>query len=61
MNLSQEAAAVSAAYDRHYGRIRRWIARKPGTTFWAGVGAVAAAFWLGIKWAGVLAWLARTF
>lgn len=50
MTLSQEAADVSAAYDRHYGAIRKWIARHPGTTFWASVGAVALAFVLGGKW-----------
>lgn len=48
MNLSDKALEVSLAYDRHYGAIRRWIARHPGTTFWAALGAVAAAFRLGL-------------
>lgn len=55
--LSVEASKIGATYDDKAGKVRRWIMRNPNTMFWASVGAVALAFWLGIKWAKVSTYL----
>lgn len=55
--LSSEATKIASAYDERAGVVRKWIMRNPNTTFYASFGAVALAFWLGIKWAKVTMYL----
>lgn len=47
--LSNEANQIAAAYDEKAGIVRRWIMRNPNTMFFASLGAVILALWLGYK------------
>ena len=55
--LSDKATEIAATYDEKAGIVRRWIMRNPNTMFWASVGAVVLAAWLGAKWVRVTTYL----